>query len=35
MELHSVILCPFAPILIHEDIIPQEMADVKSKVYQK
>ena len=29
MELHSVILCPFASILIYNHIIPQNMAAVK------
>ena len=29
MELHSVILCPFAPILIYKHIISQNMAAVK------
>ena len=29
MDLHSVILCPFVPILIYRDIIAQNMAAVK------
>ena len=29
MEVHTVIICPFVPILIYNDIIPQEMAVVK------
>ena len=35
MDLHSVILCPFVPILIYENIIPQNMAAVKRQVARK
>ena len=34
MVLHSVLLCQFAPILIYECMIPQNMETVKKQIFE-